>query len=144
MPTRSSTAVWTGGFKTGKGEFTGTNGLNGTYTAASRFESPGSDGLNPEDLMAAAEASCYSMALSVALEKNGTPPTSIETTAHCTVERVDGAQRITTMKIETRARVPNIDEETFQKIAQATRDGCPVSKAIKGNVDLQLDATLAR
>jgi osmotically inducible protein OsmC len=144
MPTRSATAVWTGGFKDGKGQFTGTKGLSGSYTAASRFESPGGDGLNPEDLLAAAEASCYSMALSVALERNGTPPNTIETTAHCTVERVNGAQKITTMKIETRADVPNIDEATFQKIAEATRDGCPVSKALIGNVDLQIDAKLGR
>ena len=84
------------------------------------------------------------MALSVALEKNGTPPNTIETTARCTVERVDGAQRITIMKIETRADVPNIDETTFQKIAEATRDGCPVSKALMGNVDIQVDAKLGR
>lgn len=143
MPTRSATAVWTGGFKTGKGHFTGTAGLNGAYTAASRFDDS-EQGLNPEDLLAAAEASCYSMALSVALERNGTPPATIETTARCTVERVEGAQRITTMQIDVRADVPNIDDATFQKIASATRDGCPVSKALIGNVDLQLNATLGR
>ena len=142
MPTRTATAVWTGGFKNGNGRFTGTSGLNGSYTAASRFEND--PGLNPEDLLAAAEASCYSMALSAALDKNGTPPTIVETTARCTVEKVNGANTITTMEIDTRADVPNIDDPTFQKIAAATRDGCPVSRALKGNVDIRLNATLGR
>jgi osmotically inducible protein OsmC len=142
MPTRTATAVWTGSFKTGNGRFTGTSGLSGAYTAASRFEND--PGLNPEDLLAAAEASCYSMALSAALDRNGTSAHTIETTARCTVEKVEGANRITTMRLEVRADVPNIDNETFQKIAQATRDGCPVSKAITGNVDIQLNATLGR
>jgi osmotically inducible protein OsmC len=142
MPTRTATAVWNGGFKNGNGRFSGTAGLNGAYTAASRFEND--PGLNPEDLLAAAEASCFSMALSAALEKNGTPPTIVETTAKCTVERKDGANTITTMQIDTRADVANIDDATFQKIALATRDGCPVSRALKGNVDIQLNATLGR
>jgi len=142
MPTRTATAVWTGGFKNGNGRFTGTSGLNGSYTAASRFEND--PGLNPEDLLAAAEASCYSMALSAALDKNGTPPTTVETTARCTVEKVNGANTITTMEIDTRADVPNIDDATFQTIAAATRDGCPVSRALKGNVDIRLTATLGR
>jgi osmotically inducible protein OsmC len=143
MPTRSATAHWTGGLKTGKGRFSGTAGLNGAYTAGSRFENePG--GLNPEDLLAAAEASCFSMALSGALERNGTPPTEIETTARCTVDRVEGGYKITTMQLEVRADVPNIDDATFQKIALATRDGCPVSKAIKGNVEISVNATLGR
>jgi osmotically inducible protein OsmC len=142
MPTRTATATWTGTFKSGSGRFAGTSGLAGAYTAASRFEND--PGLNPEDLLAAAEASCYSMALSAALDRNGTSANTIETTARCTVEKVDGANRITTMQLEVRADVPVIDDETFQKIAQATRDGCPVSKAIKGNVDVQLNATLSR
>ena len=143
MPTRTATAVWTGGFKGGKGHFTGTSGLNGAYTAASRFEDS-EKGLNPEDLLAAAEASCYSMALSAALDRNGTPPTTIEATARCTVERVDGGQKITRMELDVRADVPNIDDATYQKIAMATRDGCPVSKALMGNVDIQVTATLGR
>jgi osmotically inducible protein OsmC len=142
MPTRTATAVWTGGFKNGNGRFTGTSGLTGAYTAASRFEND--PGLNPEDLLAAAEASCFSMALAAALDRNGTPPNVVETTAKCTVEKVDGANTITTMQIDTRADVPNIDDAAFQKIAIATRDGCPVSRAIKGNVEIRLNATLGR
>ena len=92
--------------------------------------------------MAAAEASCFSMALSAGLEKNGTPPTRVETDAHCTVEKVGEGFKITTMKLVARATVPGLDDATFQRIASATKDGCPVSSALKGNVDIQLDAKL--
>jgi osmotically inducible protein OsmC len=94
-------------------------------------------------LLAAAEAACYSMALSVGLEKNGTPPTRIDTQAACTIDKAGEGFRITTMKLTVRAQVPTIDEATFRRIAEATKDGCPVSQALKGNLDLQLDARLA-
>ena len=140
MPTRSAQAKWDGGLK-GTGSFTGQTGLGGQYNFNSRFaEGAGS---NPEELLAAAEAACYSMALGIGLEKNGTPATSVETTARCTVEKVGEGFSITKMQIETRATVANLDNDAFQKIAAATKDGCPVSKALKGNVDLQLTATLA-
>jgi lipoyl-dependent peroxiredoxin len=142
MPTRTASATWKGGLKNGSGHFSGASGLGGDYTAGSRFGE--GQGLNPEDLLAAAEASCFSMALSGALERNGTPPTQIDATAHCTVERVGEGFTITKMHLEVRAEVPNIDEDTFQKLAVATRDGCPVSRALKGNVDLQVSATLSR
>ena len=140
MPTRSATATWKGGLKNGSGSFTGAKGLSGAYTFASRFEE--SEGLNPEDLIAAAEAACFSMALSGGLEKNGTPPTNIETTARCVVERGEAGFSITTILLEVRANVPNIDDAAFQKIAATTKDTCPVSKALKGNVDIRLTATL--
>lgn len=141
MPTRNASAVWEGGLKGGKGSFKGETGLSGSYSFGSRFEqAPGS---NPEELLAAAEAACYSMALSLGLEQNGTPPTRVETRAACTIEKQGDGFAITTMKVVTRAQVPGIDDATFQKIAAATKDGCPVSKALKGNVDLQLDAKLA-
>jgi osmotically inducible protein OsmC len=143
MPTRSASANWTGTLKGGKGNFKAAGGLGGPYTFATRFEDA-AGGVNPEDLLAAAEASCFSMALSGGLEKNGTPPTSIDTNARCTVERVEGGMAITTMDLDVRANVPNIDDATFQKIAAATKDGCPVSKALKGNVNITLKATLAR
>jgi osmotically inducible protein OsmC len=141
MPTRSASAKWEGGLKSGRGSFTGATGLTGQYNFSSRFEN--GQGSNPEELLAAAEAACFSMALSGALEKNGTPPTSIDTTARCTVEKVGDAFSVTTMQLDVRATVANIDDATFQRVANATLTGCPVSRALKGNVDLQLTATLA-
>src|SRR6476619_1297542 len=109
MPTRSATASWKGGLK-GKGSFTGQTGLGGQYNFSSRFENGA--GSNPEELLAAAEAACFSMALSAGLEKNGTPPTSVETKAACTVEKVGDAFAITKMQLEVRAVVANIDDAT--------------------------------
>jgi lipoyl-dependent peroxiredoxin len=140
MPTRSAQATWEGGLK-GSGSFKGQTGLGGQFNFNSRFADGA--GSNPEELLAAAEAACYSMALSLGLENNGTPATRVETTAKCTIEKVDEGFSITRMQIETRATVANLDNDAFQKIAAATKDGCPVSKALKGNVDLQLTATLA-
>lgn len=140
MPTRTASAKWEGGLKGGKGSFKGATGLGGQYSFSSRFEEgPGS---NPEELLAAAEAACFSMALSAGLEKNGTPPTKVETTAACTIQAVPGGFGITTMKINVQATVPKIDKVKFDQIAQETKEGCPVSKALKGNVDLQLEARL--
>jgi len=140
MPTRNASAKWEGGLKGGKGSFTGATGLGGQYNFSSRFES--GEGSNPEELLAAAEAACYSMALSAALEGNGTPPTSVETNAACTIEKVANGFGITKMVLDVKAKVPNVDDATFQRIARETKDGCPVSKALKGNVDLQVTATL--
>ena len=140
MPTRTASAKWEGGLKGGKGTYSGANGLEGQYNFSSRFENgPGS---NPEELLAAAHAACYSMALSGGLEKNGTPATSVATTAKCTVEKVAESFTITRMELNVQATVPTIDDATFQRIAAASRDGCPVSRALKGNVDVQLNARL--
>ncbi|HEV8244375.1 MAG TPA: OsmC family peroxiredoxin, partial [Polyangiaceae bacterium] len=136
MPTRKAEAVWEGGLKGGKGQYKGETGIGGAYSFGSRFESAG--GSNPEELLAAAEAACYSMALSGALERNGTAPSSIKTEALCTVEKVGEGFTITTMKLVVRANVPNIDKEVFLKLALSTKDGCPVSRALKGNVNIEL------
>ena len=141
MPTRNASAKWEGGLKSGRGTYSGQTGLGGQYNFSSRFEN--GVGSNPEELLAAAEAACYSMALSGALEKNGTPPTFVETKAGCTVEKVGEGFTITKMQLDVRASVANVDDATFQRIAAATKDGCPVSRALKGNVDIQLNATLA-
>jgi lipoyl-dependent peroxiredoxin len=141
MPTRTATAKWEGGLKDGRGSFTGATGLGGQYNFSSRFEN--GTGSNPEELLAAAEAACFSMALSAGLEQNGTPPTSVETTARCTVEKSGDGFAITRMQLDVRAQVPKIDDATFQRVAAATKDGCPVSKALKGNVQLTMTATLA-
>jgi osmotically inducible protein OsmC len=140
MPTRTASAKWEGGLKAGHGTYSGANGLGGRYDFGSRFENgPGS---NPEELLAAAHAACFSMAFSGNLEKNGTPPTSVSTTAKCTVERVGEGFTITRMQLDVTGVVPNIDDATFQKLAAAAKDGCPVSRALKGNLDVQLTAKL--
>jgi lipoyl-dependent peroxiredoxin len=141
MPTRNASATWEGGLKGGKGSFKGESGaIGGSYSFGSRFESAG--GTNPEELLAAAEAACFSMALSAGLEKAGTPATRIETKAACTIEKQGEGFTITTMKLTVRATVPGVDQATFEKTAQATKDGCPVSRALKG-VNISVEATLA-
>ena len=142
MATRKSSARWEGGLKGGQGTFKGESGaINGRYSYSSRFEEgPGS---NPEELLAAAEAACFSMALGGGLEKNGTPPTYIETQAACTVSpQKEGGFRITTMALTVSAAVPGIDDAKFQEIVQGTLTGCPVSKSLHGNVDITVDAKL--
>ncbi|MDB4917317.1 MAG: Osmotically inducible protein [Gemmatimonadetes bacterium] len=141
MPTRTASAKWEGGLKGGNGSFKGQTGLGGSYSFGSRFED--AVGSNPEELLAAAEAACFSMALSAGLEKAGFAPTSVETTAACTIEKVGEGFKITTMKLTTTASVPNLDDAQFQAIAQATKEGCPVSGALKGNVAIDLTARLA-
>jgi osmotically inducible protein OsmC len=140
MPTRNASAVWEGGLRGGKGSFKSESGaIGGSYSFGSRFGDAG--GTNPEELLAAAEAACYSMALSGALEGAGTPATRVETRAACTVEKVGDGFTITTMKLVVRATVPNVNADKFREIAQATKIGCPVSKALAG-VKIDVDATL--
>ena len=140
MPTRKANARWEGGLKGGKGTFKGESGIvGGAYSFGSRFESAG--GTNPEELLAAAEASCFSMALSAGLEKAGLSPQWVETDAACTVEKVGEGFQITTIKLKTRASVPGAKADQFQQIADGTKSGCPVSKALTG-VKIELEATL--
>ena len=140
MPTRNASATWEGGLAKGKGSFSGESGaINGAYSFGTRFGDQ--KGTNPEELLAAAEAACFSMALSAGLEKNGTPPTKVETRAACTVEKVGEGFKITTMKLDVRAQVPNIDAAAFQKVAEATKTGCPVSQALAG-VKIEMTAQL--
>jgi lipoyl-dependent peroxiredoxin len=141
MPTRNASAVWEGSLKGGRGSFDGESGtIGGSYTAGSRF-GDGEPGTNPEELLAAAEASCFSMALSLGLEKAGATPERIRTEAACTVEKQGEGFTITTMRLRVRAKASGIDAETFQSVAQATKEGCPVSRALKG-VDIQVEAEL--
>lgn len=140
MPTRNASATWEGGLKGGKGRFSGESGLAGAYSFGSRFESAG--GTNPEELLAAADAACYSMALSGALERSGTPPQSIETKAACTLEKVGEGFSITGMKLDVTAKVPGADDATFQKLAEQMKEGCIVSRALKGNLKFELTARL--
>ena len=130
MPTRKASATWNGGLKGGNGKYSGESGIAGAYSFGSRFESAG--GSNPEELLAAAEAACFSMALSGNLEKNGTPATKVETSAACTVEKVGDKMTITRMDLRVKGTVPNVDAATFTRIANETKDGCPVSRALQG------------
>ncbi|GBD32751.1 MAG: osmotically inducible protein OsmC [Gemmatimonadales bacterium] len=141
MPTSSASATWDGTLKEGKGRFTaGSGAFQGTYSFGSRFE--GSGGTNPEELIAAAHAACFSMALSAALERQGKPAKSISTNASCTLEMVEGSPKITKMKLEVRGDVPGISQEEFLRAAEGARDNCPVSKALKGNLTVELEARL--
>ena len=94
-------------------------------------------------MLAAAEAACYSMALSAGLERGGTPPTSVDTTAHCTIEKVGDGFKVTKMRLEVRATVPKIDAAAFRQVAEATKDACPISQVMKGKVPIELDARLS-
>ena len=129
MPTRKASAVWNGGLKGGNGSFKGESGLGGAYNFGSRFEN--GTGSNPEELIAAAEAACFSMALSGALEKNGTAPTKVETSAGCTVEKVEVGFGITKIELTVTVTGAKVDKATFDRIVEETRNGCPVSKALK-------------
>ena len=140
MLTRNASAPWEGGLKGGKGSFEGESGsVGGAYSFTTRFEN--TPGTNPEELLAAAEAACYSMALSADLEKAGTPAERVQTDAACTLDFVDGKPTITTLRLKVRAKVPGVDAATFEKAAQGTKVGCPVSRALAG-VDIQVEAQL--
>ena len=140
MPTRKANAVWQGGLRNGKGTFKGQTGLEGQYNFSSRFENGA--GSNPEELLAAAHAACYSMALAVGLEQAGFTATQVDTQAACTIDKVGEGFKITRMQLTVRASVPKIDDAKFQSIAAATKEGCPVSGALKGNVQIELTATV--
>ncbi len=141
MPTSTATAVWDGRLRDGSGIYRAASGaFAGAYTYKTRFE--GAAGTTPEELVAAAEAACYSMALSANLEKAGTPATRVETTARCTLGKVDGVSRITTVALTVEGSVPGIDAATFRSAAEATRETCPVSRALHGNVTITVEATL--
>ncbi|MDR9417802.1 OsmC family protein [Gracilimonas sp.] len=138
MPTKKADAVWKGDLKTGNGTMKLESGsYEGKFSFATRFEDK--SGSNPEELIGAAHAGCFSMAFSNELDKAGFTPNSVETHAEVTID--GGAGAITTIKLTAKGNVPNIDEDKFQEIAEAAKNGCPVSKALAG-VDIQLDATL--
>lgn len=140
MPTRKASATWEGGLQSGQGNFRGSSGgIEGSYTAGSRFSED--SGSNPEELLAAAHAACFSMALSGQLENAGASPERVRTEAACTVEKVGEGFSITTMKLSTRVKAPGVDESRFQELANAAKAGCPVSRALAG-VQIELDATL--
>ena len=141
MPERSATARWEGGLQGGKGTMRlGSNTFEGQYSFSSRFEE--GSGTNPEELIGAAHAGCFSMALSAGLERAGHAPNSIETSARVHLERADSGFRISRIDLSTTADVPGIDDAAFRDQAETAKKNCPVSQALTG-VDIQLEARLA-
>ncbi len=140
MPAHGN-AEWKGDLRSGGGTFTAGDSINGEYSFRSRFED--GPGANPEQLIAAAHASCFSMALSNMLAEAGTPPQSVKTDATVTLRPLDGAPTITSIALRTVGVVPGIDEATFQQHAQAAKAGCPVSRALAAVPEITLEATLS-
>jgi osmotically inducible protein OsmC len=139
MPAKGS-AEWKGDLKGGAGTFTAGDGITGDYSFKSRFED--GPGANPEQLIAAAHASCFSMALSAALADAGTPVTSVKTDATVTLRFVDGAPTITAIALTTVGDVPGIDEAAFKEAAAGAKAACPVSRALAGVPEITLEASL--
>jgi lipoyl-dependent peroxiredoxin len=138
MAERKANAVWEGTLKEGKGTMK-FGSFEGPFSFSSRFEE--GQGTNPEELIGAAHAGCFSMAFSGALVKAGFTPTRIETTAKVSLGQVDGKSRITNIHLETRASVPGINNEQFQEIAEGSKVGCPVSAALAAT-NITMDAQL--
>lgn len=139
MPVRSAEATWKGDFKSGQGWIKSeTDALNGTYSAASRFED--GSGTNPEELIGAALTACYSMALSLSLSGEGHKPEAIDTRAEVTIEKQGDGYAITGISLSTKCDVPGIAAGEFEKIANQVKDECPVSKAL--SVPISLSAEL--
>jgi len=133
-------AQWQGDLKAGSGTFTAGDGISGEYSYKSRFED--GPGANPEQLIAAAHASCFSMALSNMLAEAGSPPDSVKTDASVQLRLVDGAPTITQIDLKTVGVVPGMDEATFVEHAGNAKAGCPVSKALAGVPEINLEASL--
>jgi osmotically inducible protein OsmC len=140
LPAKGS-AEWKGDVPTGSGTFTAGDTISGDYSAKSRFED--GPGANPEQLIAAAHASCFSMALANMLATSGSPAESIKTDATVTLRFVDGVPTITTIELSTVGRVPGLAEADFRTHAEAAKQGCPVSRALASVPEITLSASLA-
>jgi len=138
---RKAQAVWNGSGKDGVGKLTSDSGVlqDTQYSWKTRFAD--GKGTNPEELIAAAHAGCFSMALAFALGKNNFEAQEIKTSATVSLDQQDGGFAITTVHLEMTAKIPGIDEATFRKIAEEAKNGCPVSKVLKAQISL--DAKLA-
>lgn len=137
---RNAAAVWQGGLKEGKGTVSAESGIfnEAPYNFVNRFEKQ--SGTSPEELLAAAHASCYSMALSLVLGESGLTPERVDTTATITIMPDDGGFTVTASHLEVRAKVPGADAKAFESAADGAKDGCPVSKLY--NAEITLDAKL--
>jgi lipoyl-dependent peroxiredoxin len=140
MPVRQVDAVWEGSLREGKGTMKLPGGYEGPYTFVSRFEQGA--GTNPEELLGAAHAGCFSMAFSGQLVRAGFTPERIYTTAKVHIEKVGEGFKITKIELNTEAKVPGIDNATFQEKAEAAKQGCPVSQALAGVSEIILTARL--
>jgi lipoyl-dependent peroxiredoxin len=142
MPVRTAEAIWQGKLRDGQGHLTlGSGAYDGPYSFASRFEQ--GPGTNPEELIGAAHAGCFSMALAFMLEQAGYSPERVHTTAKVFLERVGEGFKITAITLETEGKIPGIDEKTFLDKAEAAKNGCPVSQALAG-VEINLQVKLVR
>lgn len=140
MPVRNANAVWNGNLQKGKGTMKlGSGAYEGAYSFKSRFEE--GTGTNPEELIGAAHAGCYAMALSNEIAEAGYNPDSVETDADVDFGIVDGAPEISSITLTVDAKIPEIDDDTFDKLANGAKENCPVSKALTG-VDIQLNTSL--
>jgi osmotically inducible protein OsmC len=142
MTTRTADAEWNGTLREGKGTMRlGSGAFEGQYSFSSRFEE--GTGTNPEELLGAAHAGCFSMALSNILTTAGSPPNRIHTTAEVELGRTDAGPTITQITLRTEGDVPGIDEETFRKHAEDAKANCPVSRALAGVAEVSLETRLA-
>ena len=140
MPKRTATAKWNGSVTEGDGTVAlGSGAFEGPYSFKSRFEE--GTGTNPEELIGAAHAGCFSMALSGELGGRGITPESVRTEARVEVSKVEGGFAISKIDLISRVKAPGVDESTFQEAAEAAKKGCPVSQALSA-VDISLDASL--
>lgn len=135
-----STAIWQGDLKTGRGSFVAGESLSGQYSFRSRFED--GEGVNPEHLIGAAHAACFSMALANILSEAGHTPESIDTEAVVTLRFADGQPTITSIALTASGVVAGIDDQAFQTAAEQAKQGCVVSRALAGVKEITLDATL--
>lgn len=141
MPTRTAKAQWNGSIRDGGGTLAlGSGSYEGPYSFQSRFES--GDGTNPEELIGAAHAGCFSMALSLVLGEAGHEPESIATEAAVQLDKAGDGFAITRIQLTTRGRVPGLSEDEFKQHAEAAKEGCPVSTALAGVETIELDARL--
>jgi osmotically inducible protein OsmC len=141
MAVRNGSAEWRGDLQSGAGTVNVGDGVfEGQYSFASRFEE--GTGTNPEQLIAAAHAACFSMALANILSEAGHAPESVDTKANIQLRNVDGAPTLTRVDLETEGRVPGIDQAQFQEYADQAKQGCPVSRALAGIPEIALSATL--
>ena len=143
MPKRRAEARWDGALESGKGTMRmASRAYEGPYSFQSRFEE--GDGTNPEELIAAAHAGCYSMALSGELGGAGYEVQSVETNATVHLDKIEDGFQISRIELATTARVPSIDGDEFQQIAEGAKKGCPVSTALRGVASIELKAELAQ
>jgi osmotically inducible protein OsmC len=142
MPIRTASARWQGNLTEGSGTVkTGKGGFQGNYSFKSRFEE--GEGTNPEELIAAAHAGCFSMAFSKGLADAGFTPTSVETTAKVHLDKTDAGMTVTRIDLESVGNVPGIDAADFQKIADGAKENCPISRLLSPGAEITLTATLS-